>query len=143
VLKLRPLPRLLLTAVLACQLMVGAPVHAQPVAMAPDAPAEAAQPMAAHCAGHAAGHAMEQATVQGDAAVQAVSNHHDAGSHDKGCCGDSQCATGACASHCAGVIALTSVIPAGMHAVPAGLASALLAGPRVERRSFGFFRPPI
>jgi hypothetical protein len=139
VLKLRPLPRLLLTAVLACQLMAGAPVHAQPMAMAPGAPAEAAQPMAAHCAGHA----MEQAAAQGDAVVRAGSNHHDAAGHGRGCCGDSQCSTGACASHCAGAIALTPAIPGGMHAVPAGLASALLAEPRVERRSFGFFRPPI
>ena len=138
-LKLRPLPRLLLTVVLACQLMVGAPAHAQPVAMAPDAPAEAAQAMEAHCAGHA----MEQATAQSAALVQAGSNRHDAAGHDKGCCGDSQCATGACASHCAGAMALTSAIPAGLRLMPVDLASAFLAEPRVERRSFGFFRPPI
>jgi hypothetical protein len=139
VLKLRKLPRLLLTAVLACQLLAGAPVRAQPVATAADAPAAASQPMAAHCDGHA----MHQSTVQGTAAIHTDSNHHDAAGHDKGCCGDSGCATGACASHCAGVAAPTSATPMGLRLMPADLASAFLAEPRVALRSFGFFRPPI
>jgi hypothetical protein len=130
------LPRLLLTAVLACQFMAGAPVHAQPMAMAP---AASSQPMAGHCAGHA----MEQSMEQGTAAIQANSNHPGAAGHEKGCCGDSGCATGNCASHCAGVVALASTLPAGMRLMPADLVSAFLAEPRVARRSFGFFRPPI
>jgi len=138
VLKLRPLPRLLLTAVLACQLLAGAPAHAQPVAMASGAPA-ATQPMAAHCAGHA----MAQSSEPGAAANHTDSNHPDAAGHDKGCCGDSGCATGHCASHCAGVVALTPFTFAGLHRMPADLAPAFPVEPRVERRSFGFFRPPI
>jgi hypothetical protein len=125
------LPHLLLTALLACQLAVGAPVHVQPVARAAAAAPVADAPMAGHCAGHA----MDQ--VHGD------SIHHDSAGHEKGCCGDSGCATGACASHCAGAVAPTSTLFAGMRLTPVGPAAASLAEPRVTRRTFGVFRPPI
>jgi hypothetical protein len=129
--KLSKLPHLLLTALLACQLAVGAPVHAQPVTVGAHAAPVAEAPMAAHCAGHA----MEQ--VHGD------STHHDSASNDKGCCGDSGCAPGACASHCAGAVASTSTLLAGMRLTPADPAAASLAAPRVSQRTFGVFRPPI
>jgi hypothetical protein len=90
-----------------------------------------AQPMAAHCAGHAM-HQLHDDSI-----------HHDSAGSDKGCCGDSGCATGACTNLCASAPALTSTLFSGVQLTPAHPAAAPLAALRVMRRTFGVFRPPI
>ena len=135
--KLRKAPRLLLAALLAFQLVAGAPLQAQPLAKSPDAPVAASPAMAAHCAGHAT----EQA--QGTDIGHVAATHHGAGGHDKACCGDEGCATGHCSSHCVGAQASAPVAFVTLQSQPAERAPASRAGPRVARRSFGFFRPPI
>jgi hypothetical protein len=138
--RLRQWPRRLLTALLACQLLVGAPVQAQQVAsVAHGAAPVAAQALPAHCAGHAlqqAAHAQQAAATTG------------AGRHHKGCCGQSDCAQsdcviGSCGCHCAAAPALTASGLHGPALVLAGPARLDLAEPRIDRRAFEFFRPPI
>jgi hypothetical protein len=138
--RLRQWPRRLLTALLACQLLVGAPVPAQPVmGAAHEAAPIAAQALPAHCAGHA---------LQQAAPAQQVAATTGAGHHHKGCCGQadcaqSDCAIGNCGCHCAGAPALTASGLNGPVLALAGPARLDRAEPRVDRRAFEFFRPPI
>jgi len=127
--RLRQRSRRWLTALLALQLVVGVPVHAQPEPGVAKA-AGAAVVTSAHCADHA----MDMTSAPAREGMP---------HHGKGCCDSQGCTTGHCGGHCAGALAASGDRVEGMALGRAEPGRVFLAEPRVDRRAFEFFRPPI